>query len=110
MDQNTPIMTLRSVAKTFGNATVALRGVDLDIVQGKVHGLLGANGAGKSTLIKILSGTFKASGGSIIWRGQPVSWDSPKAANDMGVATIHQHIPLVPTLSVLENEIGRAHV
>lgn len=103
MDQNTPIMTLRSVAKTFGNATVALRGVDLDIVQGKVHGLLGANGAGKSTLIKILSGTFKASGGSIIWRGQPVSWDSPKAANDMGVATIHQHIPLVPTLSVLEN-------
>lgn len=103
MEQNTPIMTLRSVAKTFGNGTIALRGVDLDIVQGKVHGLLGANGAGKSTLIKILSGAFKASGGSIVWRGHPVSWDSPKAANDMGVATIHQHIPLVPTLSVLEN-------
>ncbi len=103
MDQTTPIMTLRSVAKTFGNGTVALRGVDLDIVQGRVHGLLGANGAGKSTLIKILSGAFKASGGSIVWRGNPVSWDSPKAANDMGVATIHQHIPLVPTLSVLEN-------
>ncbi len=103
MDQTTPIMTLRSVAKTFGNGTVALRGVDLDIVKGKVHGLLGANGAGKSTLIKILSGAFKASGGSIVWRGNPVSWDSPKAANDMGVATIHQHIPLVPTLSVLEN-------
>ena len=42
-------------------------------------------------------------GGEIIWRGKPVVWDSPKAANDMGVATIHQHIPLVPTLSVLEN-------
>ncbi|MBC2834522.1 sugar ABC transporter ATP-binding protein [Paragemmobacter straminiformis] len=103
MEKTSPIMTLRSVAKTFGNGTVALRGVDLDIVQGKVHGLLGANGAGKSTLIKILSGAFKASGGTISWRGQPVSWDSPKAANDMGVATIHQHIPLVPTLSVLEN-------
>lgn len=103
MDQQSPIMILRSVAKTFGNATVALRGVDLEIAQGKVHGLLGANGAGKSTLIKILSGAFPASGGQIIWRGLPVSWTSPKAANDMGVATIHQHIPLVSTLSVLEN-------
>lgn len=98
-----PIMRLVGIAKTFGNATVALRGVDLDIYPGKVHGLLGANGAGKSTLIKILSGAFGATKGEIIWRGKPVSWVSPKAANDMGVATIHQHIPLVPTLSVLEN-------
>lgn len=98
-----PIMRLVSIAKTFGNGTVALRGVDLEIHRGMVHGLLGANGAGKSTLIKILSGAFKATRGEVIWHGQPVSWDNPKAANDMGVATIHQHIPLVPTLSVIEN-------
>ena len=98
-----PIMVLKSVAKKFGNGTVALRGVDLEIMPGRVHGLLGANGAGKSTLIKILSGTFQASGGEIIWRGRPVKLASPRAANDMGVATIHQHIPLVPSLSVLEN-------
>jgi ribose transport system ATP-binding protein len=98
-----PIMRLVGIAKTFGNSTVALRGVDLDVLQGRVHGLLGANGAGKSTLIKILSGAFKATKGEIIWRGRSVQWDSPKAANDMGVATIHQHIPLVPTLSVMEN-------
>ncbi|RFU49790.1 sugar ABC transporter ATP-binding protein [Paraburkholderia sp. DHOC27] len=96
-------MRLEQVAKTFPNGTVALRGVDLDIERGKVHGLLGANGAGKSTLIKILSGAFPASGGRIVWRGQPVQWSSPREANEMGVATIHQHIPLVPTLSVLEN-------
>jgi ribose transport system ATP-binding protein len=98
-----PIMQLIGIAKTFGNNTVALRGVDLDIHPGKVHGLLGANGAGKSTLIKILSGAFRATKGEIIWRGERVSWDSPKAANDVGVATIHQHIPLVPGLTVLEN-------
>ena len=98
-----PIMQLRGVVKSFPNGTLALRGVDLDIEPGKVHGLLGANGAGKSTLIKILSGAYHATLGEIIWRGNPVSWDSPRAANDMGVATIHQHIPLVPTLSVLEN-------
>ena len=63
MDQASPIMLLRSVSKTFGNRTVALKGVDPDIYPGRVHGLLGANGAGKSTLIKILSGAFRATGG-----------------------------------------------
>ena len=99
----TPIMRLEGVEKTFPNGTVALRGVDLDIEAGRVHGLLGANGAGKSTLIKILSGAVPATRGQVIWRGQPVSWRTPREANLAGVATIHQHIPLVPTLSVLEN-------
>ena len=103
MQNTVPIMQLRGVVKAFPNGTLALRGVDIDIVPGKVHGLLGANGAGKSTLIKILSGAYHATLGEIIWRGKRVSWDSPKAANDMGVATVHQHIPLVPTLSVMEN-------
>jgi ribose transport system ATP-binding protein len=100
---NAPLMRLEGVTKTFGNTVTALRGVDLEIERGKVHGLLGANGAGKSTLIKILSGTFRASGGTIAWKGSTVNWSSPKEANATGVATIHQHIPLVPTLSVLEN-------
>ena len=98
-----PIMQLRGVKKAFANGTVALRGVDLEIVLGEVHGLLGANGAGKSTLIKILSGAYPATEGEILWHGAPVQWDSPKAAKAMGVATVHQHIPLVPTFSVLEN-------
>src|SRR5262252_8874343 len=97
-----PLMRLERVTKSFGDL-VALRGVDLDISRGKVHGLLGANGAGKSTLIKILSGAFPATSGRIIWKGSPVQWRTPKEASSMGVATIHQHIPLVRTLSVLEN-------
>ncbi|MFT2215059.1 sugar ABC transporter ATP-binding protein [Rhizobium giardinii] len=103
MTTDNPIMQLRGVVKGFPNGTIALRGVDLDIQQGKVHGLLGANGAGKSTLIKILSGAYWATIGDIVWRGKPVVWDNPKAANDMGVATVHQHIPLVPSLSTIEN-------
>ena len=96
-------MQLQGVEKTFANGTKALRGVNLEIAPGRVHGLLGANGAGKSTLIKILSGAYAASKGEILWRGTSVRLESPKAANDMGVATVHQHIPLVPTLSILEN-------
>jgi len=98
-----PLMRLEQVTKTFGNGVMALRGVDLEVERGKVHGLLGANGAGKSTLIKVLSGAFPASGGKIFWKGTAAKWSTPKEANAMGVATIHQHIPLVPTLSVLEN-------
>lgn len=103
MDDAVPLMQLRNLRKTFGTQIVALRGVDLDIRRGRVHGLIGANGAGKSTLIKILSGAFSATDGKIIWKGAEVHWTSPKQANEMGVATIHQHIPLVPTLSVIEN-------
>lgn len=103
MTDTAPIMQLRNVKKTFGRSVFALRGVNLELFQGRVHGLLGANGAGKSTLIKILSGTYFATEGQIIWRGKDVNWASPKEANDMGVATIHQHIPLVPSLSVIEN-------
>ena len=91
------------MAKVFPNGTVALRGVDLTIRAGLVHGLLGANGAGKSTLIKILSGALPASAGTITWCGERVSWRRPVEPQAAGVATLHQHIPLVGTLSVLEN-------
>jgi ribose transport system ATP-binding protein len=99
----TPLLELAGVAKTWPNGTVALRGVDLTVMPGRVHGLLGANGAGKSTLIKILSGAIPASGGAVTWRGKPVRWASPRAARAAGVATLYQHIPLVPTLSAADN-------
>ena len=102
-DGEPPLMRLRGICKTFPNGTQALSGVDLDLRSAEVHGLLGANGAGKSTLIKILSGAMPPSEGEIVWRGEPVALNSPRDANRLGVATIHQHIPLVATLSVLEN-------
>lgn len=98
-----PLLQLRGLEKVWPNGTAALRGVDLTVHAGSVHGLLGANGAGKSTLIKVLAGAIPASGGDIIWRGETVRWTNPRAARAGGIATIYQHIPLVPTLSVLEN-------
>lgn len=98
-----PLLRLDGLEKVFPNGTVALRGVDFAVRPGSVHGLLGANGAGKSTLIKILSGAIAPSGGTVTWRGETMSWSRPAEPKAAGVATIHQHIPLVPTLSVLEN-------
>jgi ribose transport system ATP-binding protein len=98
-----PLLQLERLAKVYPNGTAALRDVDLTIRAATVHGLLGANGAGKSTLIRILAGASRASAGEIRWRGQPVSWRRPAQARAAGIATLHQQIPLVGTLSVLEN-------
>jgi ribose transport system ATP-binding protein len=98
-----PLLSLSHVAKRFANGTQALVDASLEIRPGEVHGLLGANGAGKSTLIAILSGALSASDGTICWHGTPVTWRRPIDARRGGVATLYQHIPLVPTLSALEN-------
>jgi ribose transport system ATP-binding protein len=98
-----PLLQLSGVRKVFPTGTPALRGVDLVVRGGTVHGLLGANGAGKSTLIKIVSGALSATAGSVAWQGQRVQWKRPWQARKAGVATLYQHIPLVGTLSVLEN-------
>lgn len=98
-----PLLAVEGITKAFPSGTVALRGVDLCVHKGSVHGLVGANGAGKSTLIKLLAGAVPRSGGAIRWRGGMVTWRQPAEAQAAGLATVYQHTPLVPDLSVLEN-------
>jgi len=98
-----PILSATGVWKRFPNGTIALRDVDIAIERGSIHGLVGANGAGKSTLFKVISGAHELSAGEIRWKGEQVQWTTPAAPRAAGVATIYQHIPLVPTLTVLEN-------
>ena len=97
-----PLLRLAGICKGFGGVSV-LDGVDLDVWSGEVHALCGENGAGKSTLMKVMSGIHPPDAGSILWRGEPVVFDGPKAAQAHGVAMIHQELNLVPHLSVAEN-------
>src|SRR4051812_27329737 len=88
----------------------ALDGVDLEVLPGEVHCLLGQNGAGKSTLIKVLSGAHQPDAGEIRWRGEQVNLTSPMAAMRQGIATIYQELDLVDGLSVAENIfLGHEH-
>ncbi|KFF97183.1 ABC transporter [Streptomyces scabiei] len=95
---------LRDVSKAFGGKTV-LASVSLDIAPGSVVALLGANGAGKSTLIKILSGVHADHGGEVLVDGSPAALQSPLAARQLGIQTVHQRISegVVPGLTVAEN-------
>ena len=62
--------------------------------------LLGDNGAGKSTVIKILSGVHRPRSGSIELDGQPISFASPRAASEAGIATVHQFGGTFPLMSI----------
>lgn len=99
-----PALVIRNLSKSFGGAR-ALDGVDLTVKAGEVHGLLGQNGSGKSTLIKLLSGFHTPEpGAQVELYGKPVAL--PLGANELrrlGLAFVHQHLGLVPSLTVLEN-------
>lgn len=97
-----PLLQARSIAKHFG-ALQALTDVDLDIRAGEVLAILGDNGAGKSTFIKILSGAYEASAGTLLLDGAPVRFVSPQDAADAGIATIFQELALSENLSIAEN-------
>jgi simple sugar transport system ATP-binding protein len=98
----TPLIELRAIDKYFGTV-VALNGVSFAVGPSEVHCLLGDNGAGKSTLIKILSGVYPPSNGEITVEGRKVEFSSPKAARDLGIATVYQDLSLIPLMSVARN-------
>ena len=98
----TPVLEMRSIAKTFGNFH-ALKGVDLTVFPGEIHALMGENGAGKSTLMKILAGAYTATSGEILIDGQPYHIKGPKDALAAGITLIYQEMQLAPNLTVAEN-------
>jgi simple sugar transport system ATP-binding protein len=94
-----PILALKNVNKSFGPIEV-LNDISLQVKAGEVLCLLGDNGAGKSTLIKILSGVYTLTSGTLEMDGKPQNFTNPRQASDMGIATVHQFGGTFPLMSI----------
>jgi D-xylose transport system ATP-binding protein len=97
-----PLLVLEGVTKSFGPVQ-ALSGVDFEVDRGEVVALVGDNGAGKSTLIKAMDGVQPAEGGKMFFDGKQVNVPTPKAAVQLGIATVFQDLALCDNLDVVAN-------
>ncbi len=113
------------LTKTYPDGTQALRGLDISISKGEIHGLLGENGAGKTTLSKILSGMLQPTSGEVFIKGKKVEYTAtkgsrrlqfsvrrggdaalirrPRDALALGIGMVHQHFTLVRPFTAFEN-------
>ena len=96
------LLTVESITKRFPGV-LALENVSLSLGAGEVLAVVGENGAGKSTLMKILAGVQKPDSGTISFAGRPVSIPSVRAAQQLGIALIHQELNLADNLTVAAN-------
>jgi ribose transport system ATP-binding protein len=97
-----PVLKMKGVSKYFPGVT-ALDKVDLDVLPGEIHVLVGENGAGKSTLIKIISGLYRKDEGNYFFDGREINLSSPNHAKSLGISTVYQELTLAPDLSAAEN-------
>jgi len=101
------LVEMTDISKSFPGVH-ALDGARFELQRGEVHALVGENGAGKSTLMKVLAGIYAPDAGTIRVKGNEVAVPSPRAAQALGIAIIHQELNLMGHLTVAENIfIGR---
>jgi len=99
---DTPLLQIEHIRKVFPGV-VALDDVSLTIKAGTVHALMGENGAGKSTLMKILSGIYTKTEGSIKWQGAELDTRSVTNVLHAGITMIFQELNPISTMKVCEN-------
>ena len=96
------LLELSGISKSFPGVK-ALDDVSFNLKAGEVHALLGENGAGKSTLMKIISGIYQRDSGSYRLEGREIDELTPKKAQELGIAIIHQELNMCTDLTVAEN-------
>jgi NitT/TauT family transport system ATP-binding protein len=98
---DSPILQCTDVRKSFpkpeGAELLVLEGMNLELHEGQIVGLLGRSGSGKSTLLRLIAGLAEPTSGHVTYLGHPIS--GPAA----GIAMVFQSFALFPWLTVFEN-------
>ena len=102
MQAPVPRLELSAITKGYPSV-VANDAIDLTVLPGEIHAVLGENGAGKSTLMNIICGIVRPDAGAIRWNGNLVDIANPAQARALGIGMVFQHFSLFETLTVAEN-------
>lgn len=97
-----PIIAMKDIKKEFSGVW-ALSGITFEVYPGEIHCLVGENGAGKSTLMKVLSGAYTPTEGTITVDGKEYSKFDPFLSKQLGINIVYQENDLVPSMDVVEN-------
>ena len=85
----------------------ALKGISLEVPEGKIVTLIGANGAGKSTLLRTIVGLVKPKSGTISYNEQNITGLNSQKIVKTGITLVPEGRRVFPNLTVLENlQIG----
>lgn len=97
------ILRVENLTKIYPGGILANYNINFSVNKGEIHALVGENGAGKSTLMKMLFGIEEITSGKVFLHGDEVHFHSSKDAIEHGIGMVHQHMMLVPSLTVAEN-------
>ncbi|HOM54699.1 MAG TPA: ATP-binding cassette domain-containing protein, partial [Thermotogota bacterium] len=101
-EKEIPLLEVKGISKEFSGVRVLDR-VSFSLSRGEIFGIIGENGAGKSTLIKIISGIYHPTEGSLLFEGKSVTVRDAETAHKMGINLIPQEFNLIPEMTVSEN-------
>jgi len=100
-----PVLKIQGLRKNFYGLR-ALDGVDMELKEKELLGLMGPNGSGKSTLLNCMTGVLSTTGGRVYHRSRDItSWKS-SSIYKLGIARTFQLVQLFPEMTVLDNMIG----
>ena len=94
----------------FYSGIHALRGIDVEVPEGKIIALIGANGAGKSTMLNTVIGLVKPASGKVLWNGSDITGKDPKDIVTQGLVLIPEARRIFPNLTVEENIVLGSYI
>jgi branched-chain amino acid transport system ATP-binding protein len=102
------LLEARGLAKHFGGIK-ALNGVDLQVGEGELVGMIGPNGSGKTTVFNVITGIYRPDRGTVAFGGKPIAGLPPHKISRLGIARTFQNIRLFKNLTVTDNVLTACH-